>query len=243
MGAAMTVRLSALTQSALMASRPEPVEAEEAEAPAPDELATEKGGSRRPLLMRLLQLAALSVVAGLIGLLVWKVVAAGRGSDLLAKVRAGEKPPAPSFALPVIWERRETWPPELRGALADGRLTSRELRGYPVVVNFWASWCGPCKTEAPILAASARAHAGKVVFLGIDVQDFKSDAVRFLERYDVTYVSVRDSSSGTYDAYGLTGLPETYYIDAKGRLIAHSLGELSRAELERGIAASMEASG
>jgi len=226
-----------------MASRPEPAPGEDVEAPAPLELATEQDGSRQRLLRRLLQLGALSVVAGLIGLLVWKVVAEGQGTNLLAKVRAGEKPPAPSFVLPVIWERRETWPPELPEALADGRVRLRELRGYPVVINFWASWCGPCKTEAPILAASARAHAGEVVFLGIDIQDFKSDAVRFLERYDVNYVSVRDSSSGTYDAYGLTGVPETYYIDAKGRLVAHSLGELSRPELERGIAASVEASG
>lgn len=224
-----------------MATQPERVEAEEGGAPAPVVLAVPRSGPLR-LLHRVLQLAAVSVVAALIGLLVWKVVVGGQGTNLLSKVRAGETPPAPSFALPVIWEPSETWPRELRGALADGRLSLRELRGYPIVVNFWASWCIPCKKEAPILAASADAHAGKVVFLGIDIQDFESDALRFLERYDVNYVSVRDSGTSTYEAYGLTGVPETYYIDAAGRLLAHSLGELSSSELERGIASIVESS-
>jgi cytochrome c biogenesis protein CcmG/thiol:disulfide interchange protein DsbE len=103
------------------------------------------------------------------------------------------------------------------------------------VLNFWASWCVPCKHEAPLLAASARQHAGEVAFLGIDVQDFKSDARRFLRRYRANYPSVRDGGSSTYSRYGLTGLPETYYLDARGRIIAHSPGEVRSDELEAGI--------
>jgi cytochrome c biogenesis protein CcmG/thiol:disulfide interchange protein DsbE len=189
------------------------------------------------ILGRLLQLGAVALVLALLGLLLWKVVTV-EASDLQSRIRAGEKPAAPAFELPVIWDERETWPVEARNALADGKLSLRELRGHPVVINFWASWCKPCEDEAPILAASARAHAGRVVFLGIDIQDFTSDARKFLERYQANYVSVRDASNRSYSDYGLTGVPETFYIDARGRAVAHSLGGLSRDELERGVAAA-----
>jgi cytochrome c biogenesis protein CcmG/thiol:disulfide interchange protein DsbE len=182
-----------------------------------------------------LQLAALALVAALLALLVWRVVTGGRGAELVSKVRQGKKPPAPAFALPVIWAHAETWPRSLRAALAGGTIALQELRGHPVVLNIWASWCVPCKKEAPELAASARAHAGGVAFLGLDVQDFKSDARRFLGHYDVRYVSVRDGSGATGDAYGITGVPETYWIDARGRIVDHYPGQISRRQLKDGI--------
>jgi cytochrome c biogenesis protein CcmG/thiol:disulfide interchange protein DsbE len=187
-----------------------------------------------------LQVGAVAVVAALLGLLVRETLAQGTGTNLLSDVEAGKRPAAPEFDLPVIWPRAETWPASLRGALADERVALRELRGYPVVINFWASWCDPCKAEAPRLVASAGEHAGEVVFLGLDVQDFKSDARRFLERYQTNYVSVRDGGSSTYSAYGLTGLPETYYLDRDGRVVAHSLGEISEQDLAAGVAAALE---
>jgi cytochrome c biogenesis protein CcmG/thiol:disulfide interchange protein DsbE len=107
------------------------------------------------------------------------------------------------------------------------------------VVNFWASWCIPCKREAPRLTASARAHRGQVAFLGLDIQDFKSDARGFLGHFETNYVSVRDGGDSTYRRYGLTGVPETYYLDRRGRIVAHSVGEVSSRELEQGIAQAM----
>jgi cytochrome c biogenesis protein CcmG, thiol:disulfide interchange protein DsbE len=190
---------------------------------------------RRPRLRLLLQGAAVSVVGLLLALLVFRTLAEEAGPHLVSEVRAGNKPTAPDFDLAVIWPRAETWPMEVRAALADTRVSPRELRGYPVVVNFWASWCVPCKAEAPRLTSAARRYAGEVAFLGVDVQDFEGDARRFLERYETNYVSVRDGGSSTYDAYGLTGLPETYYLDPDGRVVAHSVGEISAAELEAGI--------
>ena len=127
------------------------------------------------------------------------------------------------------------WPERVRPALADDRISLVELRGTPVVLNFWASWCIPCKEEAPHLAAAARAYRRNVAFLGLDIQDFVADARRFLDRLDVPYSSVRDSSSRRYGAYGLTGVPETYYIDARGRIVAHAVGAVSREELERDL--------
>jgi cytochrome c biogenesis protein CcmG/thiol:disulfide interchange protein DsbE len=110
-----------------------------------------------------------------------------------------------------------------------------ELRGHPLVVNFWASWCLPCKEETPRLVEVARGQAGKIAFLGVDVQDFTSDARRFLARYRVNYVAVHDGAEATFTAYGLIGLPETFFIDQHGRIVAHVVGKLSAAELAQGV--------
>ena len=205
-------------------------------APAPPPKVEEQPGDtpRANSLLRIVQMLALTAVAGLLGLLVWRVAHAGRGGQLVAEVRSGKKPAAPQFTLPLLWTRAETWPQDARRALGDGRLSLRELRGHPVVINFWASWCVPCKHEAPLLAASARAHAGKVAFLGIDVQDFRSDARKFLDRFDTPYVSVR-AGGAVYDDYGLTGVPETFWLDRRGRIVGHYPGEISREQLEAGI--------
>lgn len=179
--------------------------------------------------------AAVALVASLLALLVWKLVQESSGASLVAAIKRGERPPAPAFDLPVIWNRPTMWPARVRPALTDGRVGLAELRGTPVVLNFWASWCIPCKEEAPFLAAAARAHRPDLAFLGVDIQDLTSDARRFLEELDVPYSSVRDGSDRTLSAYGLTGVPETYYIDASGRIAGHAVGAVSRAELERGI--------
>ena len=191
-----------------------------------------RGRSRLALGFRV---AAVAIIALLIALLVQRTLARGQGPHLISDIRAGKEPPAPPFELEVIWPHAETWPPSLAAAIADRSVSLPELRGHPVVINFWASWCVPCKAEAPRLVAAAERHLGTVAFLGIDVQDFRTDARAFLERYRTNYVSLRDGGPDAYDAYGLTGIPETYYLDANGRVVTHSLGEVSTAELEAGV--------
>ena len=191
---------------------------------------------RRSLLWRVLRAVSVTLVGGLFVLLVLQVVHHGRGTRLVKDVRSGRNPAAPSFDLSVIWPHTETWPRELRSAVVDSKVSLRELRGYPVVINFWASWCGPCKAEASRLTDTARLHSRRVVFLGIDVQDFKGDARKFLREFDTNYVSLRDGSGSTFSDYGLTGVPETYWIDSHGRIVAHYPGEISRERLEQGIA-------
>jgi cytochrome c biogenesis protein CcmG, thiol:disulfide interchange protein DsbE len=181
------------------------------------------------------QAATLIFVGGLLGLLVYRLVVSGRGAAVVAAVREGKKPKAPHFDLKVIWKRPETWAPPYSSLATADHLSTDQLRGVPVVMNFWASWCIPCKHEAPRLVAAATANKGKVLFLGIDVQDFTSDARKFLRRYHVNYPSVRDGTPSTYDKYGLTGVPETYYLDARGRLVGHGLGEVSAEELSREV--------
>jgi cytochrome c biogenesis protein CcmG/thiol:disulfide interchange protein DsbE len=183
-----------------------------------------------------LRLIGVGFVVALLGLLAWATLRTALGKSIPARVAAGETPPAPAFSLAVLWPRAETWPAPARRALEDGRVDLSELRGRPLVINFWASWCIPCRDEAPLLNASARAHAGEVVFLGIDVQDLREDALAFSREFETPYVSVRARGNGTYNAYGLTGVPETFYVDARGRIVAHAPGPVSRDSLEAGIA-------
>jgi cytochrome c biogenesis protein CcmG/thiol:disulfide interchange protein DsbE len=199
-----------------------------------------RSSSRRPFVV-VLQATAIALVAGLLALLVWRIIVRDNGSQFAADVAAGKRPQAPGFTLPVIWTRTSLWPRSLH-ALDGGELSLDELRGYPVVLNFWASWCAPCRDEAPAFAAAAREYAGRVVFLGLDHQDLTSDARRFLRKYQVPYVAVRDGGDGTYQDYGLTGTPETYYLDDRGRAIAHSPGAVERDSLEQGIRAALAAS-
>jgi len=186
--------------------------------------------------MRALRASAAALVLGLLALLVWGTLAAGRGQNLVNEIARGNKPAAPAFTLGVIWPHGETWPPGTRRALADSRLSLRELRGHPVVLNFFASWCVACKHEARLLHAEAQQRAGRVLFLGIDVQDLTGDARAFARKYRLNYVAVRDRSDGTYAAYGLTGVPESYFIDSRGRIVVHIPGEATRSTLDEGIA-------
>jgi|SRR5882724_3717469 len=211
-------------------SRIEPARAEMSEPTDP-----QTGSHRRSPIGWALMTCSLALVVGLLGLLVYKVAQGNPGKGLLASIREGKKPIAPDFHLKVLWRHTETWDARAREALADGRISLLELRGAPVVLNFWASWCVPCGREAPRLAESAKTHRGEVAFLGLDVKDYSGDARKFLRKYKVNYVSVRDGGSRSYNDYGLTGLPETYFLDSRGRIISHVLGEISRAQLEHGI--------
>lgn len=189
--------------------------------------------ARPSRLIRIAQGVAAGFVVLLLGLLTWKVFQPNPGADLVAAIRRGALPVAPNFDLPVISDRSALWPPAARQSLNDGRVNLVELRGVPVVLNFWASWCLPCRDEAPVFANAARANRGRVAFLGLDIQDLTQDARGFLRRLDVPYPSIRDGSDKSFRAYGLTGVPETYYIDAKGRIVAHTVGPATRKEMER----------
>ncbi|MFL5963475.1 MAG: TlpA family protein disulfide reductase [Gaiellaceae bacterium] len=198
------------------------------------------GAGGRRFALTLLRAAAVGLVVALLGLLVWDMFATGSGASFVSQIKQGKKPLAPGFAVPLLWDQHETWPAALRRRLDDGRLSLAELRGFPVVINFWASWCVPCREEAPAFRAAAQRYAGRVAFVGMDIQDLKSTARRFLGRYQVNYVSVRDGSNRTYTAYGLTGVPETFFVDRRGRAIGHSVGAVSQQELEQNVQALLK---
>jgi cytochrome c biogenesis protein CcmG, thiol:disulfide interchange protein DsbE len=177
---------------------------------------------------RLSQLVAVAVVLALLGLLVWDVAHRG-GSDVAQKVDAGKIVPAPNLRLP-----------RLDGS---GTFDLASYRGKVVVVNFWASWCLGCKDEARTLAAAARRWQSKgVVFVGVDAQDFRGPAKRFVQRYAVGYHIVRDGQGSSLGHWGVTGFPETFFVDRKGRLVPpHIEAAASRAQLDDAIRRALAA--
>ena len=170
-----------------------------------------------------LQAAAVLVVGLLVALLAWQVVRTDQGRALGAKVDSGQRPQAPIFDLETLD--------------GQGTLSLADLRGKAVVVNFWASWCAPCKDEAPTLEAAWQKWRGQdVVVVGVDLQDLSTDARRFVERYDVSYQTLRDKHNWTWGRYGLSGLPETWFVDPQGRLVGeHVEGPVTAEELDRNI--------
>jgi cytochrome c biogenesis protein CcmG, thiol:disulfide interchange protein DsbE len=110
----------------------------------------------------------------------------------------------------------------------EGRLDLAELRGRPVVINFWASWCVPCEDEAPMLRDAAERYGDQIAFVGVDIRDARSEALAFVEKWDLDYLHVRDEDLSIYDDYGLTGQPETFFLDEDGVILEHVPGPLFR---------------
>lgn len=125
---------------------------------------------------------------------------------------------APAFTLPSVYGG---------GAVVD----LAALRGRPVVLNFWGSWCVPCRTELPILAASARAEGGRVHFVGVDLEDTRSGAQGFLRRYHIPYPSGFDPGDSVASRYAIGGTPTTVFIDSRGHRVGTVPGALTAARL------------
>ena len=107
--------------------------------------------------------------------------------------------------------------------------------GKPVVVNFWASWCVPCRKEMPGFAATHEALGDKVAFIGIDNKDYRDSAREFASKMGVRYPSGFDPGGRVAADYGLIGMPTTVFISADGRLLESRTGEISSDELRRTI--------
>jgi thiol-disulfide isomerase/thioredoxin len=121
------------------------------------------------------------------------------------------------------------------GQGAGGTLALADLRGKPVVVNFWASWCGPCRNEGPDLVAFSKAHPG-VEMLGVNVADGASQAVPFARELGFTWPSIADRGQSLYREFRLIGLPSTFVVDAEGKVVYRKIGEVTQAELNAAVA-------
>lgn len=109
--------------------------------------------------------------------------------------------------------------------LESGEFDSDQLQGKPAVINFWASWCTPCEDEAPLFRRAVERYGDRITFVGVDILDARSDALAFVEKYGLdTYTHVRDTDRSIYEAFGLTGQPETFFIDEKGTIVEHVPG-------------------
>lgn len=167
-----------------------------------------------------LLLALVILVAG--GAWIW---VSSIPADALAELRT----PAPAVDHPA---------PDFTAPLLSGESFSLSAaRGTPVVLNYWATWCGPCRREMPALQQAAENYGGRVQFLGVN-QGEKPEAIApFIEEFGITFPIVLDQEQAVgADLYNVKGLPTTFFIDAEGTVRRVWMGEMNTITLEEGIA-------
>ena len=159
------------------------------------------------------QVIALAVVLGLLGMVAWKLWQGG-----LTQVASG---PAPDFVLTMF--DTQTF-----------RLSDQ--RGKVVVVNFWASWCIPCRQEAPVIESTWREYQDQgVVFVGVDYLDTETEARQYMTEFDLTYPNGPDVGTRIASLYRVKGVPETFFVNAAGQLRGVIIGPTNEAELHQRI--------
>ncbi|MBA3304733.1 MAG: TlpA family protein disulfide reductase [Thermoleophilaceae bacterium] len=151
-------------------------------------------------------IAALIGVLALVGLLTYGLVQNEPDRGIDAALQRGERPKALAFEL------------EKLGGGGSGSL--EDYRGKVVVLNFWGSWCKPCRTESPLLQRwhERLSQRGRGTVLGVDALDVTDDALDFVREFDLSYPMLKDSDEEVYPGYGVVQFPETFVIDAKGRI-------------------------
>lgn len=159
------------------------------------------------------RLVVVFLVVGLIALLAWGLVQAEK-TPL-------EEGMAPDFTLTSF----------------DGRTyTLSELRGNVVIINFWASWCPPCREEAAYLERTWRKYKDKgVIFIGVDYADAEKPALAYIDEFDITYFNGPDLGTRISQRYNIKGVPETYYVAKDGTLRGNHIGPLFEPELDNRI--------
>lgn len=164
-----------------------------------DELSEHKPTKRRgPLVVLVVLVAAAALAYGLVRPAPERTSAAGKT--------------LPEFTLPLL--------------SGGGSLSSRDLEGSPVIVNFWASWCDPCRREAPLLERAWREHGPDgLTVLGVDLRDAPANARAFVDKHHITYPVVVDSGERLADELlDVDGLPQTFFVDSSGRFQAIESG-------------------
>jgi cytochrome c biogenesis protein CcmG/thiol:disulfide interchange protein DsbE len=176
---------------------------------------------RTPGPRRQIAIAGCVALVALVPVAIWQGASQPVGTTASPLVgRTGK--PAPSFTLANL-------------SRADRDLSLRSFRGRPLVINFWASWCIPCRTEMHLLEQAYRSEGGKVQFLGIDSNDASSAARSFVRQVGVTYPVVVDGSGGVATSYGLFGLPTTIFVSPSGKIAGRFIGQLHTSSLQSAL--------
>ncbi len=170
------------------------------------------------------QALAVALVAGLLALLVWRV--AHDDNNAVAKaLDDGQHPTAPTF--------------DLKRLDGSGKIDLVSLRGKkPIVLDFWASWCIPCISEAKRLSAAQARYGDRVAIIGVDTKDFAPDARRWQRKHDVTYPSVHDGDGKVLAKWGGLPIPRMFFIDRRGKVVGELIVEEDLPRYLRQIAES-----
>jgi cytochrome c biogenesis protein CcmG, thiol:disulfide interchange protein DsbE len=180
----------------------------------------------RPLLQPF-PAAVMLAVAAVLGILSYGVTSSGHSETIDDALAEGRSVPTPELTLP-----------RLEG---DASASLSDYRGRVVVLNFWASWCVPCRDESPLLQRwheRIRSRGGTV--LGVNVLDVRSDALAFMREYRLAYPMLRDGSGDSGRAFGVVGYPETFVIDRRGRIVAVTRGPVDDEDLRRQVLPLLE---
>ncbi|MDO8567523.1 MAG: TlpA disulfide reductase family protein [Dehalococcoidales bacterium] len=150
----------------------------------------------------------------------------GAGAALFTTSRAPSSSPNQSVAV------SPKPAPDFKLELFSGQtIVLKDFTGKrPVVINFWASWCPPCRDEAPTLAKVSKMYEGRVEFIGVVINDTQANALAFMKEFGISYDNGidQDNVSGKY---GISGIPETFWIDKQGQLVGHWIGAIDEANL------------
>ncbi|HVR41734.1 MAG TPA: redoxin family protein [Thermoanaerobaculia bacterium] len=163
----------------------------------------------------------LAIAAVVIGIL---FVGLGKDPQAIASPLVGR--PAPEFAL--------------REVGTGNTIDLAQLRGRPVVLNFWATWCGPCWEEHPVLVANARMLQPNVQFVGVVFQDSEEKILNFLNQRGSSYPTLVDDKGKTAIAYGIGGVPETFFLDKNGTIVAKYVGPMSSDDIRVNLQKAMK---
>jgi cytochrome c biogenesis protein CcmG/thiol:disulfide interchange protein DsbE len=164
----------------------------------------------------------LPLIALIVVLLGYGVVHQHGARTLDRALADGRRPAAPALRLPRLG--------------APGTAAPGDWRGRVVVVNFWASWCDPCRDESPLLERWQRRLSGRGgLVLGVDTEDVSSDALGFAHRFHLTYPLLRDRDGSAARRFGVTGYPETVVLDKRGRVAALLRGPVDDAFMVRKV--------
>jgi cytochrome c biogenesis protein CcmG, thiol:disulfide interchange protein DsbE len=155
-------------------------------------------------------IAVICVLVALLALLAYGIAQNSPDRSVEQSLRSGERKQAPDVDLPKLG--------------GDDTSSLADYRGQVVVLNFWASWCKPCKDESPLLERWQGRMRGRGTVLGIDGHDVTSDAQAFIRKYGLSYPMLHDHDGDVAADYGVLGFPETFVIDRQGRIVAVQRG-------------------
>ncbi len=169
-----------------------------------------------------LSVAVLLCVVALLGLLGYGVVSEAPDRDIEQALAGGQREPAPKLRLPPLGGGRP--------------ISLSAFRGRVVVLNYWASWCEPCRQESPLLQRwHERIERRGGTVLGVDVLDVTEDAQAFVREYGLSYPMLRDPGGDTLKSFGVVAYPETFVLDRRGHIAASRRGPVDEAFLERTV--------